>query len=210
MKTILSITRLVRFIGTAGLGLAGLLPAFHAAETFALPDRAPGDYRIAARDQLQIQVCEEPDVVQLQRVSVAGEISIPMVGSIHVADLTLREAENLLAKRYKEGGFYLNPQVILSFAAYAPRNASVLGQVNRPDVIDFPVERAQLGIVAAITRAGGFTRLARTDAVKVMRTVDGKEMVFTLNVTAYLEEKSKEQEFKLLPDDIVFVPERVF
>jgi len=43
-----------------------------------------------------------------------------------------------------------------------------------------------------------------------MRIVEGKETAFTVNVTAYLNETSKEQEFRLLPDDVVFVPERVF
>ena len=168
------------------------------------------DYRIAPRDQVQFQVFEEPDVVVLQRVSSAGEISVPMLGAIKVSGLTLREAESLLEKGYREGGFYLNPQVILSFQAYAPRSISVLGQVNNPSQVEFAIEREQLGIVSAITRAGGFTRVARTDSVKVMRMVDGKETSFTVNVAAYLDERSKEQEFKLLPDDIVFIPERVF
>jgi hypothetical protein len=43
-----------------------------------------------------------------------------------------------------------------------------------------------------------------------MRTVNGREMSFTINVNSYLDDKSKEQEFRLMPDDIVFVPERVF
>jgi len=176
----------------------------------ASPATVSKDYRIAPRDQVQFQVFEEPDVIVLQRVSSAGEISVPMLGAVQIAGLTLREAETLMEKRYREGGFYLAPQVILSFQAYAPRSISVLGQVNDPSQVDFAIERDQLGIVSAITRAGGFTRVARTDSVKVMRTVDGKETSFTINVAAYLDEKSKDQEFILQPDDIVFVPERVF
>ena len=65
-------------------------------------------------------------------------------------------------------------------------------------------------VVAAIAKAGGFTRVARPDTVKVTRTVDGKEYVFSVNVTTCLSDASKKQEFRLLPDDIVFVPERVF
>jgi hypothetical protein len=43
-----------------------------------------------------------------------------------------------------------------------------------------------------------------------MRTVAGKETSFTVNVSAYLNTKEADQQFKLMPDDIVFVPERVF
>jgi protein involved in polysaccharide export with SLBB domain len=168
------------------------------------------DYRIVPRDQVRFQVTGEPDDPLLQRVSSAGEISIPLLGAVKVAGRTLRAAENLMEKLYRDGGFYLNPQVILSFENYAPRNVSVLGQVNNPSSIDFSIEREQMGIVSAITRAGGFTRVARPDSVKVMRTVDGRETVITVNVSAYLNEASKGEEFKLMPDDVVFVPERVF
>jgi len=168
------------------------------------------DYRIVSRDELKFQVTGEAEDPLLQRVTSAGEVSIPLLGAVKVSGLTLREAESLVERRYLEGGYYIKPQVILSFNSYGPRSVSVLGQVNNPSSIDFPIEREQMGIVSAITKAGGFTRVARPDTVKVTRTVEGKETVFTVNVTAYLSDTSKEQEFRLLPDDIVFVPERVF
>lgn len=169
-----------------------------------------GDYRIVPRDQIKFQVTGEPDEALLQRVTSGGEISVPLLGAVKVAGLTLRETETLLEKRYREGGYYLNPQVILSFESYAPRVISVLGQVNNPTQVEFSLEREQMGIVGAITRAGGFTRVAQTDSVKVMRTVEGKETVFSVNVASYLNETAKASEFRLMPDDVVFVPERVF
>jgi polysaccharide export outer membrane protein len=168
------------------------------------------DYRIAPRDQLKFQITGETDEPLLQRVSSGGEISVPLLGAVKVVGLTLRETESLIEKRYRDGGFYLNPQVILSFDTYAPRIISVLGQVNNPVQVEFSIEREQMGIVGAITRAGGFTRVAQTDSVKVMRTVDGKETVFKVNVASYLNETAKDPEFRLIPDDVVFVPERVF
>jgi protein involved in polysaccharide export with SLBB domain len=168
------------------------------------------DYTIAPRDEIKFQVTGETDDPLLQRVSSAGEISIPLLGAVKVAGLTLREAENLMEKQYRDGGYYIKPQVILSFNSYAPRNVSVLGQVNNPSQIEFSIERDNIGIVSAITKAGGFTRVARTDTVKVMRYVDGKDTSFTVDVAAYLADTSKEKEFRLMPDDIVFVPERVF
>jgi len=198
---------------------ARLLVALLLATAISLPDAraqntdaltAVPDYRIAPRDQLQFQVFEEADATLLQRVSSTGEISVPLLGAVKVAGHTLREAETMIEKRYREEGFYLKPQVILSFQSYAPRNISVLGQVNNPNQIDFSIERGTIGIVTAITRAGGFTRVARPDAVRVMRTINGRETSFTVNVASYLDDKSKEQEFRLMPDDIVFVPERVF
>ena len=168
------------------------------------------DYRIAPRDQLRFQITGETEEPLLQRVSSGGEISVPLLGAVKVVGLTLRETETLIEKRYREDGYYLNPQVVLYFESYAPRVVSILGQVNNPVQVEFSIEREQMGIVAAITRAGGFTRVAQTDSVKVMRTIDGKETVFKVNVASYLNEAAKDQEFKLLPNDVVFVPERVF
>jgi len=191
--------------GFLGLALAALAQAQDAS-----PKADAPDYRIVARDELKFQVTGEVDDPLLQRVSSAGEVSIPLLGAVKVAGLTLRQAETLIEKEYLDGGYYIKPQVILSFNSYGPRSVSVLGQVNNPSSIDFPIERQQISIVSAITKAGGFTRVARPDFVKVTRMVDGKETVFTVDVTAYLSDTSKQQEFELLPDDIVFVPERVF
>jgi protein involved in polysaccharide export with SLBB domain len=62
----------------------------------------------------------------------------------------------------------------------------------------------------AITLAEGFTRLARSDEVVVIRTVDDHEEQHTINISKFLTSGGSEPEFELRPDDIVFVPERVF
>ena len=167
------------------------------------------DYRIAQRDLVQFQIFDEPELLSVQRVSASGQISVPMLGTVKVGGFSLREAEAMLVKAYVDGGYFIKPQVIISVQTYAPRSVSVLGQVNHPEQIEFPVERERVGIVQAITLAGGFTRVAKTDGVRVLRTVEGKEEQYTINVTFYLDSKTG-TEFQLLPDDIVYVPERVF
>ena len=167
------------------------------------------DYRLAARDLVSFQIFEETDTNTIQRVSASGEINVPLLGTVQIGGLTLREAEQKLARAYVDGGFFIKPQIILSVQAYAPRSISILGQVNKPEQIEFPVERDLLGIIQAITLAGGFTRVAKIDEVRVLRTSGGKEQQFTINIAAYLDQKQG-AEFKLQPDDIVYVPERVF
>ncbi len=205
-----TVSRLRRLVS----GCAGLLVVtlFSEPTTPANPAPKPAnpDYRIVSNDQIRFHITGEADETLFQRVSSQGEISVPLLGTVKVGGLTLRETEVLMEKRYHDEGYYIDPQVILSFESYAPRTVSVLGQVNAPFLVEFSIERSQMGIVNAITRAGGFTRVARTDAVKVMRIVDGKEVSFTVNVASYLNETAKEAQFRLQPDDIVFVPERIF
>jgi polysaccharide export outer membrane protein len=167
------------------------------------------DYRLGSRDLVQFLIFEEPDTLSIQRVSSTGEINVPMLGTIRVGGLSLREAEVNLAKTYVERGFFVKPQVILSVQTYAPRSVSVLGQVNHPEQIDLPLEREAIGIVQAIALAGGLTRIAKTDGIKVIRTVAGKEEQYTINLAQYLDSKSS-SEFKLQADDVVYIPERAF
>lgn len=174
---------------------------------------APGDdYRIARHDLIHFQVYEEPDVAVVQRVSASGEIRLPLIGTVTVAGLTLREAESRLRGRFIGGGFYVNPQIILSLQEYTERSVSVLGQVNDPAQVQLAPEARTIGLAQAITYAGGLTRLAKADAIQVVRTsADGREQRFVVDLNAYLGHRGgSASQFELQPGDIVFVPERVF
>ena len=168
------------------------------------------DYRLSARDLVQFQIFEEPETLVVQRVTTSGAITIPMLGLIQVSDRTLLEIEQATQKEYVDKGYYVHPQVMMTVQAYAPKSISVMGQVNHPEQISLPIEAARIGIMQAITLAEGFTRLARSDQVLVIRTVDGREEQHTVNINSYLASKGSEAEYILRPDDIVFVPERVF
>jgi polysaccharide export outer membrane protein len=177
------------------------------------PLYVPPDYRIASGDQLDFMIFGEADVAATQRVSSAGDIRLPMIGTMVVSGLTLREAEAKLEAQYRAGGFFVSPQVILSVRQYIERAVSVLGQVNKPDRIVLPVETRSIGIVRVLTLAGGLTRIAKTDAIVVTRPgADGKESRTVINLSDYLDSKkaTNVEEFNLLPGDIVYVPERTF
>lgn len=198
--------RLILFLvlcaGAASLPLRG--------EDFA---PANGDYRIAPRDLLQFQMYEEPDMAVAQRVTASGEVRLPLIGTVNVAGMTLRAAEEHLRRRYIEEGFYINPQVILSLQQYDDRTVSVLGQVNKPDAIPFPLEQRTISLARAITLAGGLTRLARADSIQITRRgPKGEDERFVLNLESALSNKpgAKGADFELQPGDVVFVPERTF
>jgi polysaccharide export outer membrane protein len=181
-------------------------------------DRAPvaaaasPDYRLAPRDQIIFEMFNEPDVKTTQRLSSKGEMTLPLIGAVPIAGMSLREAEQTIRERYAQGGYYTDPQVILSVAEYGAHFVKVLGQVNRPDRIELPIEASSIGLVEAITQAGGFTRLARTDAVQITRqTARGSERHFTVDVRDFLGRRGAAgtEEFELQPGDVVFVPERI-
>jgi polysaccharide biosynthesis/export protein len=194
----------------------GLVPssAVEAGSAPASARAANEDYRIAPRDYIQFQIHSQPDTTTHQRVTANGELQLPLLGTIKLAGLTVREAEIMLKERYREGGFFVSPQVILSVEQYRERYISLLGQVKNPDRVALPMEANSMGVLHAIARVGGFTRIARTDAVQILRTApDGMEARITLNLDEFLKPKPAapaSAEFQLEPGDVVFVPERAF
>ena len=178
---------------------------------------ASDDYRVAPRDLLRFQIFDEPDTQIVQRVSATGEMPLPMVGVVGVQGLTLREVEAKLKRLYVDGGFFVNPQVILVLEEYDERSVSVLGQVNRPGQVSLPLEAESVSLIHAITLAGGLTRLARPDDDRIKRKdlrSGGEEKTFVVNIKQYLSNRQSDlegsEDFKLLPGDVVFVPERSF
>lgn len=179
----------------------------------ATESRGEPDYRLAPRDQIVFEMFNEPDIKTTQRLSSQGEMTLPLIGSVTLAGTTLREAEQQIRERYVAGGFYVDPHVILSVAEYGAHFVTVLGQVNRPDRVELPIEASTVGLVEAITQAGGFTRLARTEAVQITRqTAQGTERHMTIDVREFLGRRGSGgvDEFLLYPGDVVFVPERIF
>ncbi len=171
------------------------------------------DYRISAGDMIEFQIIEEPDTFIAQRVTLSGELPLPMIGVVKVAGLTLREAEVKLCDLYIAGNYFITPQVILIVQEYSDRSISILGEVAKPEQIPFPVESETLGIVRAITLAGGLTRTARADRIEITRrTPDGTEEHYTVNFRSFVSGRAQDRvrQFQLLPGDIVYVPERRF
>ena len=108
----------------------------------------------------------------------------------------------LLAKDY-----LVNPQVTITVTEYAKRRFTVLGQVGKPGIYEFPNEEG-VTLLQAIGMAGGFTRLAKTSTVTVTRTSGGNRTI-TVNVKANTNDPATKQ-FEVLQDDTVQVGERTF
>lgn len=191
------------------LFLAGGLSLLGAAET---PPAEATRYRLFTRDLIRIAVHGEPEVSVERRIDSTGEVSVPLIGQVKLAGLTTGEAQAAIAKRYRDDEIFIRPDVLVSVAEYSPKELMLLGQVGRQGKQAFPPEASTMSIVEAITSAGGFTRIAKGDAVRVTRKDEkGAEQSFTVNVEKMIEGRAPAGEtFVLQPGDVIFVPERVF
>jgi len=165
------------------------------------------DYRLMPSDLIRVQVFQEPDLDREVRVSQEGEVFLPLIGKIEVRGRTLRQVEEIVRELY-DRDYLVNPQVNIIILQYQPRMVNVMGAVNAPGALEFPPEQS-ITVIEAISRAGGFNRLADRRRVRLTRTFPGGRVEnYVINADELMSGASSEP-WVVLKDDVIFVPERV-
>ena len=88
---------------------------------------------------------------------------------------------------------------------YASKRINVVGAVQRPGSLAWT---AGMGVVQAISVAGGLTSLAAANDTIVTRREAGRPKRYKVSVRRITE--GQETDFMLQAGDIVYVPERIF
>lgn len=165
------------------------------------------DYTLEPGDVVGVKVFQEPDLDRELRVSQEGDLYFPLIGKIEVQGRTLAAIEQIVREAY-DRDYLVNPQINIVILKYQVRTVNVLGAVNQPQAVEYPPEQ-RLTILDAISRAGGFNRLADRRHVRLTRTLpDGRTENTTVNADELMAGVPKDP-LVLKKDDIIFVPERV-
>jgi polysaccharide export outer membrane protein len=191
------------------LVLLGLGPVLPAQETKS--DKPTFIYRLSITDRIRVSIFQEDDLNLLARIDARGNVNLKLVGDLHVSGLTVNEAQKAIEDAYRDGRYLRNPQVTVTVEDYAPREVSIQGQVKAPGRYLLPVE-STFSVVELVTKAGGFTDIAKGDQVKITRVMpDGTIKVTVVDVDASIRGKKKSTAappILLEPGDIIYVPER--
>ena len=169
--------------------------------------RSSQTYVLQPGDLVDIQVYMEDNMNRILRLSGNGTITFPLVGTIKLSGLTLEQAEQRLAIRLRS--YIKNPQVSMLVKEYGNKTVYVLGQVSKPSAIQIPPERP-LTVLEAITSVGGFTDIANTSKVRVLRVENGKQKTIDVDVSQITKQGNKSMDIPLQPGDVVFVPQSMF
>ena len=125
-------------------------------DALALPG-AQTDLVIGSGDLLEVSIYDVPEFDKQVRVNGEGEISLPLLGSVRIAGLTIRQAEELLEKRFSAGQYFTNPRVSVFAKEYASQGISVLGEVHKPGIYPMLGVHTLFDVISA---AGGTTPTA--------------------------------------------------
>ncbi len=165
------------------------------------------DYTLQPSDLIKVQVFQEDDLTREVRVSQESTITLPLIGTLSVKGLSVRQLERRVRDLYGKS-YLVNPNVTIVVKEYALRTVDVQGQVGKPGAVEFPQEKG-MTLLGAITRAGGFTRLADKSKVMLTRRMsDGHLETYKIDATDIIDGKSQDL-WHLRVDDSIYVPERI-
>jgi polysaccharide export outer membrane protein len=165
---------------------------------------APSGYVLSANDQVGVEVFGEEDLRTVGRLNAEGNLSVPLLGSIHLAGLTLTQAASKLTDLFGRD-YLVSPKVNVMLVGYAKRRFTMLGQINRPGSYEMPEGSPEgIDLLEAIAVAGGYSRIAAPERISVRRgdqllRVNGKKLA-----------RGGKENFTVLPGDTVTVGESLF
>ena len=191
---------------------AGTAAAAQSAEPGTTPAEQKKNYihTLQLGDRIRITIYQEDDLLSNPRIDARGRVNLPLAGEVVIGGLTLTQAQKVIEDAYKDGRFLRNPQVTITVEEYAPREVSIQGAIRNAGRYVLPVE-STFTVVELVTKAGGFTDIAKGTAVLVTRVApDGTKKVFTVDVESLIRGRRggrAAEDILLQPGDIVYVPE---
>lgn len=110
--------------------------------------------KLGTGDLVEVSVYGVPELSTKARISSSGDLYLPLIDYVHVADLTLDEAQQTIEKRLSDGGFVNNPHVSVLVTESSSQAVTILGEVNCPGTYPVIGDRRLYDVISA---AGGLT-----------------------------------------------------
>ena len=129
-------------------------------------------YRLGPGDKLRVTVFGQEGLSNAYIVDAAGNVALPLIGSVPAAGLSDRELSGAIAERLRDG-YIREPHVAVQIEGYRP--FFILGEVTAPGQYPYvPNMTAE----TAVAIAGGFTPRASHQRVLLTRGINGQPVRF--------------------------------
>jgi polysaccharide export outer membrane protein len=208
---------LAMFLAAFGMTPASSSVAADVTQPPCKTDVVRSTYLLGADDQLQISGPEPDEAAgppKIVGVDGQGDIQVALVGRVHVAGLTVQQAEQEVNK--KLAVYVKKPQATIDVKELRSQPASVLGAVNQPGVHQVAGHKTLLEMISL---AGG----VRPDAgysIRITRQVEwgciplpgatldasGQFSVAQVKLQDIMEAKVPEENIQIFPHDVISVP----
>ncbi len=196
-------TEFQRFIGST---IDQVLPIYGASlfasvpSTFAPLDMTPvpPDYVLGPGDELRIRVWGQVNFQSNVRVDRTGEIFLPQVGPVHVAEIPISALDAIL--RGAVGRVYRNFNLTADVGQIRALQIYMAGAARRPGVYTVS---ALSSLVDALFASGGPTVQGSMRQIQLRR---GSAVVTEFDLYGLLIHGDKSKDVKLQSGDVIFIP----
>ena len=160
------------------------------------------EYKIGSGDVVRISVYQNPDLTLETKITEAGIVTYPLLGTIRLGGLGVTAAEKLIGDGLRNGNFVKQPQVTIVVLQVRGNQASVLGQVNRPG--RFPIEVADMRLTDLLANAGG-TAVNGADRVVLTGTRGGAPYRVEVDLPTLFDPAGRDKDVLIQNGDTLWV-----
>ena len=151
------------------------------------------EYRMGSGDKIRVITFGEEALTGEFFVGGSGNVSLPLIGEVKAAGLSISEFQGQVESKLKEG-YLKEPRVSVEVLNYRP--FYILGEVEKPGT--YPYTNG-LTVLNAVATAEGFTYRANTKRVFIKRGDGNSEQEFPLT-----------SQTLVAPGDTIRIGERFF
>jgi polysaccharide export outer membrane protein len=171
-------------------------------------------YILGPQDTLAIHVVDEELGDDPYPIDLRGYITLPRIGRVYAAGLTVEQLQAELTKRYRE--YLQEPAITITIAEYRSQPVSVLGAVGTPGVRQI---RGQKNLFEVISEAGGLkpeagnkitiTRRMANGPLPLPNAVtdaSGRYSIADINIRSVMSAHNPADNIAVKPYDVITVP----
>jgi polysaccharide export outer membrane protein len=166
------------------------------------------EYRIGPLDNLQIFVWRNPDLSISVPVRPDGRISVPLIEDLEVTGKTPTQLARDIEKAL--GVFVQDPIVtviVSGFVGPFQDQIRVVGEAARPQALPY---RDAMTLLDLMIQVGGLTDFAAGNRATITRVVEGQQKQFRVRLDDLLRDGDISANVKVLPGDVLMIPEAWF
>lgn len=170
------------------------------------------EYRLGAGDEIALDFGGRTELNSKRIVGPDGRITLPLAGSIGVADKTREQAATAIVTALS--AYYKNLSVTVGVEKYTSNRILLLGAVEHPGMITFDAPPTLLEVITrgGVLGVGGGADGASPSSTRLPAIPErcaiyrGNDKVMWIDLRALLNSGSTLADLRLRRDDVVYVP----
>jgi polysaccharide export outer membrane protein len=165
-------------------------------------------YIIGPGDNVNVFVWGNSELSRSVPVRPDGRITTPLVEDLVAVGTTPSELARKIEKRLSK--YVKNPVVTVYVSGFVGRFSEqirVVGEAASPKALQY---RDQMSVLDVMIEVGGLTQFAAGDRATIIRTVDGKQQQFRVQLDTLIKDGNIAANVYMSPGDILIIPEAWF